>query len=40
MRCLKAAKAIYRILSNADIDVNGAKASDLDDRVFQLRRRG
>ena len=38
--CLKTAKAIYRVLSEADIDVNAAKASDLDDRVFQPRRRG
>ena len=36
--CLEAAKAINRALSDADIDGN-AKASDLDDRVFEPRRR-
>jgi hypothetical protein len=38
-RCLKVAKAINRVLSDADVDVNAAKASDLDERVFQRRRR-
>jgi len=36
--CLEAARAIKRALSDADIDGN-AKASDLDDRVFEPRRR-
>jgi len=38
-RCLKVARAIHSFLSEADIDVDAAKASDLDDRVFQRRRR-
>jgi hypothetical protein len=37
--CQKAARAIWRFLSEADVDVNAAKASDLDDRVFQPKRR-
>ena len=37
--CQKAAKAIWRFLSEADVDVKAAKASDLDDRVFQPPRR-
>ena len=36
--CLDAAGRINRALSDADIDGN-AKASDLDNRVFEPRRR-